>query len=57
MKGKNASAFFCVGKCWVVPKECGAQPLSLTLALSPSGEGVQERRGDEDVTGNGHLLA
>jgi hypothetical protein len=35
MKGKNASAFFCVGKCWVVPKECGAQPLSLTLALSP----------------------
>jgi hypothetical protein len=35
MKGKNASAFFCVGKCWVVPKECGAQPLSLALALSP----------------------
>jgi hypothetical protein len=37
MKGKNASAFFCVGKCWVVPKECGAQPLSLALALSPRG--------------------
>jgi hypothetical protein len=35
MKGKNASAFFCIGEGWVVPKECGAQPLSLTLALSP----------------------
>jgi len=35
MKGENASAFFCIGECWVVPKESSAQPLSLTLALSP----------------------
>ena len=26
--------YLCIGEWWVVPKEYGAQPLSLTLALS-----------------------
>jgi hypothetical protein len=34
MKGKNASALFCIGEWRVVPEEYRARPLSLTLALS-----------------------